>query len=143
MVIKRDYTAEAVAAAKSVMLELVRLLGEYRDDVVLIGGWVPDLLIPQGAPPHVGSTDIDLALNHLTLQEAGYHSIQELLETKGYRQGKQPFIYLRDVPTAHGPLTVQVDLLAGQYEPRRRGADDPRREVRLAGSRGAQVRGGL
>lgn len=34
-----DYTADAVEAARSVMLELVRLLGEYRDDMVIIGGW--------------------------------------------------------------------------------------------------------
>ncbi len=45
MVTKRtDYTAEAVEAARSVMLELTRLLGEYRDGMVIIGGWVPELL---------------------------------------------------------------------------------------------------
>jgi hypothetical protein len=41
MVTRRDYTTEAVHAAKSVLVELVHLLGEYRDDTVLIGGWVP------------------------------------------------------------------------------------------------------
>lgn len=137
MVMKRDYTAEAVEAAKSVMLELVRLLGEYRDDIVLIGGWVPDLLIPHGAPPHVGSTDIDLALNHLTLQDAGYRSIHELLESRGYRQGKQPFIYLRDVPTKRGSLTVQVDLLAGQYE----GTGKARRHQQVQDVHARKVRG--
>jgi len=46
MVISRtDYAAEAVEAARSVMLELIRLLGEYRDDLVIVGGWVPDLLL--------------------------------------------------------------------------------------------------
>jgi hypothetical protein len=44
MVTKRDYTAEAIAAAKSVLIELVHLLGEYRENTVLIGGWVPELL---------------------------------------------------------------------------------------------------
>ncbi len=33
MVTKRDYTAEAIAAAKSVLIELVHLLGEYREGV--------------------------------------------------------------------------------------------------------------
>jgi hypothetical protein len=42
---RTDYHAEAVAAARAVMLELVRLLGEYRDEIVIVGGWVPDLLL--------------------------------------------------------------------------------------------------
>ena len=58
---RTDYTAEAVAAARSVMLELVRLLGEYRDDMVIIGGWVPNLLLPDAGTKHIGSTDVDLA----------------------------------------------------------------------------------
>ncbi len=41
------------------MLELVRLLGEYRDDMVIIGGWVPELLLPGAETKHVGSTDVD------------------------------------------------------------------------------------
>ena len=43
MVIRPDYETEAVNAAKSVLLELTRLLGQYRDEIVLIGGWVPEL----------------------------------------------------------------------------------------------------
>jgi hypothetical protein len=34
----RDYSAEQVEAARSVLLELVHLLGEYRDDIVVVGG---------------------------------------------------------------------------------------------------------
>ena len=64
MVSKGDYDALQVEAARSVVLELARLLGEYRDDTVVVGGWVPALLIPQKASPHVGSLDVDLALNH-------------------------------------------------------------------------------
>lgn len=45
MVNRRDYTAEKVEAARSVLIELVRLLGEYRDHIVLIGGWVPEMII--------------------------------------------------------------------------------------------------
>jgi hypothetical protein len=39
----RDYSGDLVDAARSVLLELVRLLGEYRDDIVVVGGWVPPL----------------------------------------------------------------------------------------------------
>ncbi len=71
---KPDYTAEAVAAAKSVMLELFHLLGEYRDDIVLIGGWVPALLVFGGDDPHVGSLDVDIALDHRKLGHDRYGS---------------------------------------------------------------------
>jgi len=33
MVTQRDYTAEAVEAARSVLIELVHLLGEYRAQI--------------------------------------------------------------------------------------------------------------
>lgn len=50
MVTKRtDYTAEAVEAARSVMLELTRRLGEYQKGIVIVGGWVPELLRGAGA----------------------------------------------------------------------------------------------
>jgi hypothetical protein len=38
MVTRRDYKAEGIEAARSVLIELVHLLGEYKDDIVLIGG---------------------------------------------------------------------------------------------------------
>lgn len=117
MVTRRDYTAEAVDAARSVLIELMHLLGEYRDDIVLIGGWVPELLLPQEPRRHVGSMDIDLALNHLNIQD-GYQRIEELLRDRGYYQdeNRQPFIFFRDVPVGGETITVQVDLLSGEYE---------------------------
>ncbi|NJM62866.1 MAG: hypothetical protein HC849_26035 [Oscillatoriales cyanobacterium RU_3_3] len=93
MVDRRDYTAEAVAAAKSVLLELTRILGEYRNEIVVIGGWVPDLLLSSNNAQHIGSTDVDIALNHRTLVEVGYKTIQEILLFRGYTQGAQPFIF--------------------------------------------------
>ena len=62
MVAKRsDYTSEAIEAARSVLLELSRLLGEYQDSVVVVGGWVPELLLNQASRRHVGSIDVDIA----------------------------------------------------------------------------------
>ena len=40
MVTKTDYNQIAVKAAYSVLIEIVRVLSEYRDYIVLIGGWV-------------------------------------------------------------------------------------------------------
>ena len=116
MVTRSDYMDEAVVAAKSVMIELFHLLGEYRDQIVLIGGWVPSLLVPGGDDPHVGSLDVDIALDHLSLAEAGYQSIQKLLESHGYvKDEDQPFKFWRSVDTGSRPVRIEVDLLAGQY----------------------------
>lgn len=116
MVTKRtDYTAEAVEAARSVMLELTRLLGEYKEGIVVIGGWVPELLLSGAGHPHTGSMDVDLALDHQTLGDVGYKSILELLLSRGYQQGEQPFIFFRTAQVGGKPYNVEVDFLAGEY----------------------------
>ena len=139
MVTRRDYTAEAVEAAKSVLIELTHLLGEYRDNIVLIGGWVPELLIPQKPRPHVGSIDIDLALNHVKIREEGYRLIEELLTSRGYYQepDKQPFIFFRDVPFGGSFIKVQVDLLSGEYE----GTGKAHRTQAIQGMKARKARG--
>ena len=117
MVTKTDYDVSQVDAARSVMLELVHLLGEYRDDIVVVGGWVPALLIPQDKAQHIGSMDVDLALNHKTLRDPGYKSIRNLLLGRGYRQdNNQPFIFWRTVTVGRRSIEIEIDLLAGEYE---------------------------
>jgi hypothetical protein len=112
---RTDYSADAVAAARAVMLELVRLLGEYRDEIVIVGGWVPELLLPFARPGHIGSTDVDLALDHRRITEAGYQTIREHLLRHGYVAGTQPFIFFREVVVSGHPIPVKVDFLAGEY----------------------------
>ena len=106
MVTRHDYNKEMVKAAYSVLLELAHVLGEYREGIAIVGGWVPGLLIPEDVADHVGSMDVDLALDHKLLQEAGYETIRQRLESHGYRQDQnQPFIFYRDVPS--GDNTIQ------------------------------------
>jgi hypothetical protein len=116
MVTKRtDYTAEAVQAARSVLLELTRLLGEYQEGIVIVGGWVPELLLSQAGHPHTGSLDVDLALDQHTLGEVGYKTFLQLLLSRSYHQGEQPFIYFRTVMVGSTTYQVEVDFLAGEY----------------------------
>jgi hypothetical protein len=124
-----DYTAAAVEAAKSVLIELMHILGEYRDDMVLVGGWIPDLLIPTSLERHVGSIDVDVALNHRELTEAGYRMIGEILRQHGYTPDpQQPFIFRKAVRgqmvQASTAARVRVDALKGPWtcSPGRRGA---------------------
>lgn len=116
MVTQKDYSEELVKAAHSVLLELFHLLGEYREDIVLVGGWVPEFLFTADDTHHVGSIDVDLALNHVKLKEQGYQSIKSLLAEKGYIQGEQPFIFHRKFMVDDNEMQVQVDLLSGEYE---------------------------
>ena len=117
MVSRRDYSAEAVAACKSVLVEVVHLLGEIRDHVVLVGGWVPVLLVTDAAEPHPGTLDIDVALDFRNIPELTYQSILKAFISRGYRQdAKQPFRFFRNVRTPQGRhVEVEVDLLAGEY----------------------------
>jgi hypothetical protein len=115
MVTRRDYIRDKVDAALSVLIELMQLLGEYRDNIVLIGGWVPEFIISEKEEPFVGSLDVDLALDQRKISEEGYKTIQELLFERGYEQGRQPFIFHRKFMFRDQEVSVQVDLLSGQY----------------------------
>jgi hypothetical protein len=137
MVTRRDYTAEGIEAARSVLMELVHLLGEYKDDIVLIGGWVPEVLLPHYSGPHVGSMDVDIALNHQKIQEEGYKRIEALLRQRGYRQGEQPYIFFRAVRVGDREVNVEVNLLAGEYE----GTSKGHRHQKIQGIRARKVRG--
>ncbi len=137
MVTRRDYSDELVEAAHSVLIELMHLLGEYRDNIVLIGGWVPEILLSGQGKPHIGSIDVDLALNHQKISKDGYKMIQELLLNRGYRQGKQPFIFHRSVKLKGKEIQVQVDLLSGEYE----GTSKGHRHQKIQDIQARKVRG--
>jgi hypothetical protein len=116
VVTKADYGKREIEAGRSVLIELVHLLGEVRDSMVLVGGSVPPLLYPETAGDYVGTLDVDLALNHLTVDEETYQTIRNALIKRGYREGAQPFIFHRDVPMEGGdPVVVEVNFLSGEY----------------------------
>lgn len=137
MVSRRDYTDDAVGAAKMILLEVHRLLGEYLDSIVVIGGWVPFLTIPQDREEHVGSIDIDLALDHKRLQEAGYSTIRELLEANGYEQVGQSFRFKKKVTFNDRVIEVELDLLSGEYE----GTDEEHSHQEMQDIRAIKIRG--
>ena len=134
----RDYSEDQIAAAKSVLLELVRLLAEYRDDIVVVGGWVPELILPAHPSRHVGTIDVDLALNHASLQEAGYETIRRLLLRRGYEpHEQQPFIFFRTIYITGKPIRVEVDFLAGEYG----GTGKSHRTQKIQDTRARKARG--
>ncbi len=116
MVTKHDYGKYEVEACLSVLVELMTVLGEFRDHIVLVGGWVPYFLLEKRGQEHVGSLDIDIALDFQKISDDTYQTIHQALKNKGYKQGEQPFIFYRTIAAGDGrDTTVEVDLLAGEY----------------------------
>ena len=116
MVTRSNYPKNEVEACLSVLVEFMTILGEYRESIVLIGGWVPYFLIERKKHEHVGSLDIDAAFNFNTISSETYNTILELLKNRGYREGNQPFIFHRIIKVETGiEVTVEIDLLAGEY----------------------------
>jgi len=118
MVIRRDHTAEAMEACKTVLIELIHLMGEFRDHMVVVGGWVPALLLPEAAEPHAGTLDIDLALDFRQIPDDSYRTILESLSAGGYRKDPaQPFRFVREVRlSGREPVSVAVNFLADEHE---------------------------
>lgn len=115
MVSKGDYSRAEVEACRSVLIELAHVLGEFRDSMVLVGGGVPPFLYPE-RKDYVGTIDIDLALDHRAISDETYRTIRTLLLRQGYREGKQPYIFERDVSVAGSrDIIIEVDFLSGEY----------------------------
>jgi hypothetical protein len=118
MVRESDYPEAEVKACFSVLLEMVTALGEFRENMVIVGGNAPPLLFPAAANKYPGTLDIDLALDFKNISNDTYRTIVETLSRRGYYQKEsgQRFKFFRDVTTESGrEITVEVDLLAGEY----------------------------
>lgn len=110
-----DYGDRQTEAARRVLIDLGQILASYADCLVVVGGWVPDLLLPSAEEPHIGSIDIDLALDATKLGDGRYAELlQLLLDTRRYRPGTKPFQLVIDVDLSDGqpPVQVEVEFLA-------------------------------
>lgn len=113
---KSNYGRTEVEACLSVLVELMTVLGAFREHVVLVGGWIPYFLLENGDKEHVGSLDIDVAVDFQNISEATYQTFLEALRQRGYVPGPQPFIFYRKIMAENGrEITVEVDFLAGEY----------------------------
>lgn len=109
-----DYIEGQKEAAHRILIELVNLFQEYQDDIRIVGGWVPDLMFPKEG--HVGSVDVDILINHLTLQDAGYQNMALILKRNGYEEHpKKYFSFVKNVIVDGISYPVDVDILAGIY----------------------------
>ncbi len=85
-----DYSQRQTIAARRVLVDVGQVLASFVDCLVVVGGWTPDLLLPDADEPHVGSIDVDLALDAAKLNDGRYAELVKLLlDTKRYRVGEK------------------------------------------------------
>jgi len=84
-----DYQPEHLEYARSTCLTAATFFGDILDDLVVVGGLVPGLLIPQtnlpeGADRHVGTRDLDIAFSLGILNKEKYREIRKQLEAADF-----------------------------------------------------------
>jgi len=86
-----------------VLVDVGQVLASFGDAIVVVGGWVPDLLLPAHASAHIGSIDVDLALDAAKLADGRYAELLKLLlDTGRYEKGDKDDGVLRGTP-GRGP----------------------------------------
>ncbi len=132
-----DYSEGQKAAAHRVLVELVNLFYEYRDDIRIVGGWVPDLMFP--GEGHVGSVDVDLLINHIKLKDSGYLTMAKILLQNGYKEHPEKyFSFVKQVRIDGITYDVDVDILAGMYG----GTQKKKRSQHVQGIKALKATGG-
>ena len=132
-----DYSEGQKQAAHRVLVELVNLFNEYRDDIRIVGGWVPDLMFPE--QDHVGSVDVDVLINHLTLKDSGYQTMSKILLKNGYTEHPEKyFSFVKTVEIDGEKYDVAVDILAGIYG----GTASKKRSQHVQGIKALKATGG-
>ena len=84
-----DYTKENVALVRRTCLYVSTKLGDLLDDLVVVGGLVPSLLIPDESLPagedvHIGTMDLDLGLSLAILDRNRYEDLTLRLHRSGF-----------------------------------------------------------
>jgi hypothetical protein len=122
-----DYGPEHTERVISTCLHIATVLGDLIDDLVVIGGIVPTLLIDQsGDNPeieaHAGSMDLDLGFQLVLLEESKYHAISERLREADFKND----INESGNPTVHRwrwseDESILIDFLIPPVDPNDRG----------------------
>ena len=118
-------------------MELVNIFGEYEEDIRIVGGWVPDLMFP--GEGHIGSVDVDVLINHLTLHDEGYQNMSKLLWKNGYSEHPEKyFSFIKTIEVEGFFYDVDVDILAGIYG----GTQAKKRSQHVQGMKALKATGG-
>lgn len=119
------YVPTAVERVRMVLLFIASKLGDLMDDIVVVGGLVPYLLVDQQGLPgprrHVGTMDLDLGLSLAVLDDERYREVSSRLRAEGFRPEEKldGGIRRQTWSLGEGRERVTVDFL---IQPNRQGA---------------------
>ncbi len=122
------YSPESTELARQACLYLATKLGDLLDEVVIVGGLVPSLIVPptglpRGRLPHIGTLDVDIGLGVAILDDQKYHELEERLRGAGFvpdvNSAGKPTSQRRRIAT--GARSVTVDFLIPPTAPSDRG----------------------
>jgi hypothetical protein len=85
------YDPRRTALIRRACLEVATRLNDFKDELCIVGGLVPSLLVdmarlPAGFEPHVGTNDLDLGLSVAILDEQRYEEIAKRLREAGFKR---------------------------------------------------------
>lgn len=83
------YPSEQVELVRGTCLYIATKLGDLMDDLVIVGGLAPSLIVdqsalPEGVDAHVGTMDLDVGLQLALLDEGRYRKLTERLRDAGF-----------------------------------------------------------
>ena len=89
------YTLDTLELVRRACLYVATRLGDLMEDLTVVGGLVPTLLIdrddlPAGTEPHVGTRDLDIALSVGLLEEERYRELSKRLRMAGFEPDRNP-----------------------------------------------------
>jgi hypothetical protein len=87
------YPSSQTALVRSTCLYVATKLGDLLDELVIVGGLVPSLIVdqehlPAGAERHVGTLDLDVGLSLAILDDRRYEEIVARLKRAGFSPDK-------------------------------------------------------
>lgn len=85
-----EYKSEQVELVRAACLYVAMKLGDLMDDLLIVGGLVPSLIIDQetlgeDVDPHVGTMDLDVGLQLALLNEGRYRELSGRLRDAGFK----------------------------------------------------------
>jgi hypothetical protein len=126
---------DQTTASRAVLIEVANVLGAFRNHLVVVGGWVPELLFPNRE--HIGSLDVDLAVAPTALSASSYQTICARMLNAGYSHHTSPTRFSKAVAGASEP--VKVDLISGEYSQGERSVSVHVNELQVNSVRGIDL----
>ena len=115
---RSGYSSEETLQVRSACLTVAVTLGAYLDDLCIVGGLVPSLLIDlqqqdsaidDKPDPHPGTNDLDIGLALALLDEQRYAEISRRLRQEGFRPDTNADGNLTPQRWRLGDLRVTID----------------------------------